>query len=180
MNERFDPNDKRPTSPSSWPADQAAANAGAPRTAPLGTTATSDPLLNSRPMDPDAPMTRPRSNWPILIILLAGLVLALLLWLPGGNSNNDTATQPAAPAATQATPPADQATPPAATQGATNNGATTTAPATDTPATPPAATPPAATGTNTGTPATGNGTTTGTDSGTSGTGTSAPATGNGQ
>lgn len=66
---------------------------------------------------------RRRSNWPIVIILLAGLVLALIAWLPAELSR-DTATtplpattdQPAGQSTTdttsRTTPPADTTTTP--------------------------------------------------------------------
>ncbi|MBD9555449.1 hypothetical protein IB263_03450 [Ensifer sp. ENS03] len=78
----------------------------------------------------DVPVEPPRrSSWPIIIILLAGLVLALIAWLPAELSR-DTANTAAPPATTdqpatgttgQATPPADTGTAPA--------GGTTTQPA---------------------------------------------------
>ncbi|TCQ12041.1 hypothetical protein C8J34_101679 [Rhizobium sp. PP-F2F-G36] len=142
MNQRFDPNEKRPANPTSWPADDAARaeQAARPDAATMRPTAGIDPVtaaplgdpLAQRPLDPAAPTARARrSNWPVLIILLAGLVLALLVWLPAEMSNDasDTAIQPA-PASQTATPPAADA--PAAT-------------GTQTPATAPTATPPAAT-----------------------------------
>lgn len=73
-----------------------------------------------------------RSTWPLLIILLAGLVLALIAWLPAeltrdseeatpppASSDQSTPTPPSPdqPATGQATPPAGQPapdTPPAA------------------------------------------------------------------
>ncbi|MCA1403725.1 hypothetical protein I6F26_03795 [Ensifer sp. IC3342] len=58
-----------------------------------------------------------RSRWPLLIILLAGLVLALIAWLPA-ELTRDT----------------EEATPPPAT----SDQSTTTPPSTDQPATPPA------------------------------------------
>nr|WP_255647685.1 hypothetical protein [Ensifer sp. IC4062] len=82
-----------------------------------------------------------RSSWPLLIILLAGLVLALIAWLPAeltrdteeakpppATSDQPTTTPPSTdqPATGQTTPPAGQATP----------GTPPAAP--DTPATPPA------------------------------------------
>lgn len=56
--------------------------------------------------------TRPgRSGWPILVVLAAGLILALIAWYPAEvATQSDTATQPAA-TETQSTTP----TPPAAT-----------------------------------------------------------------
>lgn len=164
MNQRFDPNENRPANPTSWPADDAARAEQAARTDPatMRPTAGIDPVtgaplgdpLAQRPLDPTAPVARTRrSNWPVLIILLAGLVLALLVWLPAEMSNDasDTATQPA-PASQTATPPAAEA--PAATAPSTTAPAAT-APAETAPATP--ATPPAATDTapTTTAPATG-------------------------
>ncbi|THK37950.1 hypothetical protein EHS39_10645 [Ensifer sp. MPMI2T] len=76
-----------------------------------------------------------RSSWPLLIILLAGLVLALIAWLPA-ELTRDT----------------EEATPPPAT----SDQSTTTPRATDQPATgqatPPAGTPPAAPETTPATP----------------------------
>ncbi|WEX78111.1 hypothetical protein PYH37_002963 [Sinorhizobium numidicum] len=78
-----------------------------------------------------------RSTWPLLIILLAGLVLALIAWLPAeltrdaedttqppATSDQSTTTQP--PAAEPTTPPATETTP----------AAPETPPAPQTPATP--------------------------------------------
>ncbi|KQR77660.1 hypothetical protein ASG25_04940 [Rhizobium sp. Leaf384] len=155
MNQRFDPNENRPANPTAWPADDAARADEAARTNPATMRPASgiDPVtaaplgdpLAQRPLDPTAPVARTRrSNWPVLIILLAGLVLALLVWLPAEMSNDasDTATQPA-PASETATPPAAQA--PAATAPSTTTPPAATAPADTAPAAP--ATPPAATGT---------------------------------
>jgi hypothetical protein len=149
MNQRFDPNGKRPADPTTWPADDAAraenapiTGAAVPGTAGLGPSTTAplgDPLAQ-RSVDPTTPPARAgRSSWPVLIILLAGLVLAMLVWLPAEMSNDasDTATQPA-PAAETATPPADATTAPAATAPAATPPAATTPDATA-PATPPAA-----------------------------------------
>ncbi|MBB4184080.1 hypothetical protein GGE07_000693 [Sinorhizobium terangae] len=59
--------------------------------------------------------TSGRSSWPLLIILLAGLVLALIAWLPAElTRDTEEATPP--PATGQATPPAGQTTPPTAPQ----------------------------------------------------------------
>lgn len=71
------------------------------------------------PNDP-APVRSGRSSWPLVIILLAGLVLALIAWLPAELSR-DSGT----------------ATPPATTDQSTS-GQTATPPPTDTTATPPA------------------------------------------
>lgn len=85
-----------------------------------------------QPQTSDVPPARSgRSNWPIIIILLAGLVLALIAWLPAELSRDtgDTAAPPATTdqpttgqgATDQATPPADTTTAP--------SGGTTTQPA---------------------------------------------------
>lgn len=153
MNQRFDPNGERPANPTSWPADDAARAEQAARTdqATMRPTAGIDPVtaaplgdpLARRPLDPAEPAMRTRrSSWPVLIILLAGLVLALLVWLPAemANDASDTATQPA-PAGQTATPPAAEApaatapaaTAPTNTAPATAPAATGTAPATTTP-----------------------------------------------
>lgn len=72
------------------------------------------------PTDP-APVSAKRSSWPLIIILLAGLVLALIAWLPAELSRDTTET----------------ATPPATTDQSTT-GQTATPPAADTTTTPPA------------------------------------------
>ncbi|MDK1488604.1 hypothetical protein QN219_00795 [Sinorhizobium sp. 7-81] len=105
-----------------------------------------DPVTGQpTPRDPEVsrePETRGRwsgrSSWPLLIILLAGLVLALIAWLPAElTRDTEEATPPPATSDQSTTQPAptDQATPPAgeATPG--------TPPAPETPAAP--ATPPA-------------------------------------
>lgn len=88
-----------------------------------------DPVTGQpTPREPEAPAPRTsRSGWPLLIILVAAVVLALIAWLPAeltGDAENEpapapsTATTPPAdePAPTdQATPPAGGATPPAPT-----------------------------------------------------------------
>ncbi|MQW89199.1 hypothetical protein [Sinorhizobium saheli] len=87
-----------------------------------------DPVTGQpTPREPEAPAPRTsRSGWPLLIILVAAVVLALIAWLPAeltGDGENEpapapsTATTPAdEPAPTdQATPPAGGATPPAPT-----------------------------------------------------------------
>ena len=148
MNQRFDPSENRNVNPAAWPADKA----NQPAT---------DPLANQRRPEDIEPRSR-RSSWPILIILLAGLVLALLVWLPAELSNdqtNDAATQPStteqtttppADNTTTTTPPADNsATPGTATPDTNATPGTTTTP-NATPATPDTQTP--ATGTDTQTP----------------------------
>lgn len=131
MNQRFDPNENRNVNPASWPADKASQ-----RIDPA--TPATDQLANPRqPETIEQP--RSRSSWPILIILLAGLVLALLVWLPTEMSNSpadNTATPPATTGEQTTTPPADNsttATPPA------DNSTTATPPADNsTTTTPPA------------------------------------------
>ncbi|ABR59207.1 hypothetical protein GOC91_04585 [Sinorhizobium medicae] len=119
------------------------------RTKPPLDPATGQPT----PRDPDTTVvTTRRSRWPLMIIILAGLILALIAWLPAelttdaenepvAPSQSETApsdtTPPAAPtdqpAPTNEAAPTDQATPPA---GGTTAPA---APDTQTPAAPPAA-----------------------------------------
>ena len=154
MNQRFDPSENRNVNPAAWPAEQAD-----PRIDPVTGTPVNDPLANQRRPEDIEPRSA-RSKWPVLIILLAGLVLALLVWLPkelSTDQTNDAATQPSATQQTT-TPPADTATPPVdnsatpgtATPGTSATPDTTTTP-NATPATPDTQTP--ATGTQT--PATG-------------------------
>ena len=113
-----------------------------------------DPLANQRRVEEIEPR-KSRSSWPLLLILLAGLVLALLVWLPAEMSSNhpaDTATPPATTGET-ATPPADNSmTPGTATPETSVTPGTTTTP-NATPTTPDTQTP--ATGTDTQIPATG-------------------------
>ncbi|WP_328716826.1 hypothetical protein [Ensifer adhaerens] len=90
---------------------------------------TGQPLPQTQTPMSDVPPARSRSNWPIVIILLAGLVLALIAWLPAELSR-DTANT-AAPPPTTDQPATGQATP------------DTTAPGTATPGTTNQATPPA-------------------------------------
>jgi hypothetical protein len=162
MNERFDPSDKRPVNPQIRPAEQTGQ-----RVDPLTAAPVDDPLATSRRPEDIQPRSS-RSMWPVLIIVLAGLVLALLVWMPSDGvdeQTNDAATQPgtteqtttppvdnATPPADTATPPADTATPPA-DNSATPDATAPAAPATPdaAPATPDAQTP--ATGTDTQPPA---------------------------
>ncbi|WP_139093221.1 hypothetical protein [Pararhizobium polonicum] len=156
MNQRFEPSENRNVNPAAWPAEQAG-----PRIDPVTGAPVNDPLANQRRPDDMEPRSA-RSRWPILIILLAGLVLALLVWLPAELSptrTTDTATPPATTDQTT-TPPADTATPPvdnSATPGTatpdTNATPNTMTTPNATPATPDTQTP--ATGTDTQTPATG-------------------------
>jgi hypothetical protein len=141
MNQRFDPSENRNVNPAAWPADKA----NQPAT---------DPLANQRRPEDIEPRSR-RSSWPILIILLAGLVLALLVWLPAELSNdqtNDAATQPSTTQQTT-TPPADNGATPGTATPQTSATPDTSATPNATPATPDTQTP--ATGTDTQTPATG-------------------------
>ena len=102
------------------------------------------------PRDPEAPVTRSRrSSWPLLVIILAGLILALIAWLPA-ELTRDAENEPVTPSQSETTPsdatppaaaptdqaPADQAAP---TDQATPPAGGTTAPAapeTQTPAAP--------------------------------------------
>ncbi|WDZ77301.1 hypothetical protein PWG15_01940 [Ensifer adhaerens] len=69
----------------------------------------------------DVPPARSgRSNWPIIIILLAGLVLALIAWLPAELSR-DTANT-AAPPPTTDQPATGQSTPDATAPGTATPG----------------------------------------------------------
>lgn len=134
MNQRFDPSDKRNVNPGVFPADQANANVN-PATGPV----------NDQRIPEDMAPRSSRSRWPLLIILLAGVVLALLVWLPAEMSDDtttDTATPPATEQTTE-TPAGNTATPSATTPD--NSAATPVTPDTQTPAT----------GTGTQTPATG-------------------------
>lgn len=151
MNQRFDPTENRNVNPAAWPAEQAG-----PRIDPVTGAPVNDPLANQRRPEEIEPRSA-RSKWPVLIILLAGLVLALLVWLPAELSTdqtNGTATQPT-PTEQTTTPPANTVTPPAensATPGTatpdTNVTPNTTTTPNATPMTP-------ATGTDTQAPATG-------------------------
>ncbi len=162
MNQRFDPNDSRPINPASWPAEQASQRVdpvtGAPVTDPERAAAEQRQRdLNSAAISPPR---EARSMWPVLIVLLAGVVLALLFWLPGEQASDPAVTDTATPPATTdtVTPPAsDTTTTPEATP---NTGAapdsTTTTPDSTAPDTTGTATQPApATGTDQQQPATG-------------------------
>jgi hypothetical protein len=129
MNQRFDPSENRNVNPAAWPADQAG-----PRIDPVTGAPVNDPLANQRRPEELEPRSG-RSKWPVLIILLAGLVLALLVWLPAELSTDQTtgtATPP--PATTDQMAPADTATPPADTSATPATPGTATTP--DTSATP--------------------------------------------
>ncbi|WP_085033899.1 hypothetical protein [Ensifer aridi] len=95
------------------------------------------------PRAPEVETRSRRSSWPLLIILLAGLVLALIAWLPA-ELTRDAENEPAAPgqstttAPTGQSAPGDQTTPPAgeaATPAAPDTQPQTPAPA-PTPTTP--------------------------------------------
>ena len=153
MNQRFDPTENRNVNPAAWPAEQAG-----PRIDPVTGAPVNDPLANQRRPEEVEPRSA-RSKWPVLIILLAGLVLALLVWLPAELSTdqtNGTATQPT-PTEQTTTPPADTVTPPAdnsATPG-TATPDTNVTPNTTTPNATPMTPETPATGTDTQAPATG-------------------------
>ncbi len=137
MNQRFDPSD-RPVNPTAWPADTVGQ-----RIDPVTSQPVNDPLLNQRRPE-EVEVRSSRSTWPVLIVLLAGLVLALLVWLPAEMSSDqptDTATPPATTDQTT-TAPADNAIPPA-DNSATPGTATpdTSATPNATPATPDTQTP---------------------------------------
>jgi hypothetical protein len=130
MNQHLDPKGSRPGDPVNFPAEPA-------------TTQRVDPLAAQQPRNEYTTTVDNRrsfGSWPILIVLLAGLVLALLVWLPSGTDTSDTATQPATTEQTT-TPPADGTTTPdtavTPTPDATPVVPDTTqqAPATETPAT---------------------------------------------
>ena len=154
MNQRFDPSENRNVNPAAWPAEQAG-----PRIDPVTGAPVNDPLANQR--RPEEVETRSaRSKWPVLIILLAGLVLALLVWLPAELSTdqtNGTATQPT-PTEQTTTPPANTVTPPAdnsATPGTATPDTNVTPNTTTTPNATPMTPETPATGTDTQAPATG-------------------------
>lgn len=81
----------------------------------------------------DVPPARSRSNWPIIIILLAGLVLALIAWLPAELSRDAaettpppvTSDQPATGQSTTGQSTTGQASPPADTSTAPSSGTAT-------------------------------------------------------
>lgn len=111
------------------------------------------------PRDPEAPVTRSRrSSWPLLVIILAGLILALIAWLPA-ELTRDAENEPVTPSQSETTPPAaaptdqpapadqaaptDQATPPAGGTTAPAAPETQTPAAPETPAAPAAPATPA-------------------------------------
>ncbi|WP_322883046.1 hypothetical protein U8C37_03945 [Sinorhizobium medicae] len=97
------------------------------RTKPPLDPATGQPT----PRDPDTTVvTTRRSRWPLMIIILAGLILALIAWLPA-ELTTDAENEPVAPSQSETAP--SDTTPPAAPPAA---------PETQTPAAP--AQPPAA------------------------------------
>ncbi len=80
-----------------------------------------DPVTGQPAPPPEVPEARAgRSSWPLLIILLAGLVLALIAWLPAELTRDAEDT----PATTSST------TQPATGQPATSGEATPAAPET--------------------------------------------------
>lgn len=83
---------------------------------------TGQPMPQTERQMSDVPEARKRSNWPIVIILLAGLVLALIAWLPA-ELNRDSADTAAPPPATDQ-PATGQSTPAPATPGSTDQGTT--------------------------------------------------------
>lgn len=88
------------------------------------------------PRDPEVPVTRShRSSWPLLVIILAGLILALIAWLPA-ELTRDAENEPVAPGQTETTP--SDATPPAAQPAPTDQAAPTNEAAPTDQATPPA------------------------------------------
>lgn len=147
MNQRFDPNDSRPVNPATWPSEQASQRidptTGTPVTDPLNERAAAEQRQRDININNAATDAREsRSMWPLLIVLIAGVVLALLFWLPGEQAGDNTATPPASEQTTT-TPPADNN---ATTPPADNNA---TAPATPSTGTTPQATTPDTTGTGT-------------------------------
>lgn len=91
------------------------------------------------PRDPEVPVTRSRrSSWPLLVIILAGLILALIAWLPA-ELTRDAENEPVAPGQTETTP--SDATPPAAQPAPTDQAAPTNEAAPTDQATPPAGEP---------------------------------------
>jgi hypothetical protein len=81
-----------------------------------------DPVTGQPAPPPEAPEARAgRSTWPLVAIVLAGLVLALIAWLPAEltrdaedvPTSSTTQTAPAAPEAQpQPAPPAPEGTAP--------------------------------------------------------------------
>ncbi|PDT40851.1 MULTISPECIES: hypothetical protein [Sinorhizobium] len=116
-----------------------------------------DQLKDRPPVDPvtGQPAPRPevheeraaRSTWPLLVILLAGLVLALIAWLPA-ELTRDAEDTPTSSTTTTTEPATDQpatsgeATPPAATPGGTTPAETQPQPTTPAPAPAPEGTAP--------------------------------------
>ncbi|MGF6172656.1 hypothetical protein [Ensifer sp. 4252] len=80
------------------------------------------------PTDP-APVRSGRSSWPLVIILLAGLVLALIAWLPA-ELTRDSAETAKPPATTDQSTTGQTATPPATDTTTAPSGGTMTAPET--------------------------------------------------
>ncbi|PST26508.1 hypothetical protein C7U60_03985 [Mesorhizobium plurifarium] len=91
------------------------------------------------PRDPETPVVRSRrSTWPLLVIILAGLILALIAWLPA-ELTRDAENEPVAPSQSETTAPDTTPGQPAPTDQATPPAGGTTAPAapeTQTPAAP--------------------------------------------
>lgn len=134
MNERSDPNDPRFSS-----ADTRNRATDPVTGAPVSDALAANSAARDSSMAP-APV-KSRGTWPILIVLLAAVVIAMLVWMPGGQDASDTATEPAATSDTTTPATPDVATPPATTGTATPPAAETTTPPASTDTAPTAVTP---------------------------------------